>query len=74
MAEVVQDVVCGMDVDPDAAAAKSDYGGTTYYFCAAGCKEAFDADPLRYLRGDAPKEMPATAGAAPKKWWEFWKA
>jgi YHS domain-containing protein len=73
MAELVKDVVCGMDVDPDEAPAKSEYRGATYYFCAAGCKEAFDADPQKYVSDDAPKEMPAAAGASSKKWWEFWK-
>ena len=75
MAELVKDVVCGMDVDPETAAATSEYGGATYYFCAAGCKEAFDAEPQKYLSGGAPPEMPAAAaGASSKKWWEFWKA
>lgn len=73
MAELVKDAVCGMDVDPDAAAARSEYQGATYYFCAAGCKEAFDAEPQKYLSGDAPTEMPASAGTSSKKWWEFWK-
>lgn len=43
------DPVCGMDVDEDRAAATSEYGGKTYYFCAVGCKKAFDKDPERYL-------------------------
>ena len=45
------DPVCGMKVDPETAAGKSEYQGTTYYFCAPGCKKAFDADPAKYLRG-----------------------
>ena len=43
------DPVCGMKVDPKNAAAKSEYKGHTYYFCAAGCKEAFDKEPEKYL-------------------------
>jgi YHS domain-containing protein len=27
----------------------SDYGGKTYYFCCAGCKQAFDKQPEAYL-------------------------
>jgi YHS domain-containing protein len=73
MAQLVKDPVCGMDVDPASAAATSEHAGATYYFCAVGCKEAFDADPQKYLSGAAPKEMPAGAGATSKKWWEFWK-
>ncbi|MCD6030592.1 MAG: hypothetical protein K0S78_2766 [Thermomicrobiales bacterium] len=26
----------------------SDYGGQTWYFCCAGCKRKFDADPAQY--------------------------
>lgn len=44
----VKDVVCGMDIDSATAAAKSEYGGETYYFCAPGCKKDFDRDPKKY--------------------------
>ncbi len=43
------DPVCKMLVQPETAAAKFDYDGTTYYFCAVGCKERFAADPQRYV-------------------------
>lgn len=49
-----KDPVCGMDVDPETAAGKSEYKGTTYYFCAPGCKKSFDADPEKYL-GKSPE-------------------
>lgn len=45
-----RDVVCGMDVDPKTAPAKSEYHGKTYYFCAPGCKKDFDADPAKYVK------------------------
>ena len=45
------DPVCKMEVDRKAAAASSEYKGRTYYFCAPGCKKAFDADPDKYLAG-----------------------
>ncbi len=51
MAEPVRDVVWGMDVDPKTAPAKSVYQGTTYYFCAVGCKQEFDEGPQKYLDG-----------------------
>jgi P-type Cu+ transporter len=38
-----------MTVEEQEAAATSDYQGTTYYFCATGCKESFDEDPEKYL-------------------------
>lgn len=50
MANTVRDPVCGMDVDPAAAAGKSEYKGQTYYFCSAGCKKAFDKEPEKFLR------------------------
>lgn len=42
------DPVCGMQVDEKTAAGKSEYQGKTYYFCSAGCKRTFDADPAKY--------------------------
>ncbi len=43
------DPVCGMDVDPATATQKADYKGRTYYFCAPGCRKAFEAEPEKYL-------------------------
>jgi YHS domain-containing protein len=40
-----------MEVDEKKAPAKSEYKGETYYFCAQGCKVAFDKDPEKYLKG-----------------------
>ena len=48
---MVKDPVCGMMVDPEKAPAKTEYEGKTYYFCAPGCKMAFEEDPERYLEG-----------------------
>jgi Cu+-exporting ATPase len=47
---MVKDPVCGMMVDPTTAPAKSEYKGKTYYFCAPGCKTAFEKDPEQYLK------------------------
>ncbi|MFQ6115324.1 MAG: YHS domain-containing protein [bacterium] len=38
-----------MQVDPKKAAASSTYQGKTVYFCAKGCKEAFDKEPEKFL-------------------------
>lgn len=43
------DPVCKMEVEIATALATSIYNGTTYYFCAPGCKLAFDEDPQRYV-------------------------
>jgi YHS domain-containing protein len=50
-----RDPVCGMMVDPKTAAWKSEYKGSTYYFCAPGCKKDFDGDPEKYLSASAKK-------------------
>jgi Cu+-exporting ATPase len=44
-----KDPVCGMKVDPSRAKATHEHAGKTYYFCCAGCKEKFSADPAKYL-------------------------
>ena len=43
------DPVCKMEVDENKAAATSEYKGQKYYFCAVGCKKAFDQNPEKYL-------------------------
>lgn len=43
------DPVCGMQVDPATAQHKAEHQGQTYYFCAPGCKKAFEADPAKFL-------------------------
>lgn len=44
-----RDLVCGMDVDRETAAAKMEYQGKTYFFCAENCKEKFEKDPEKYI-------------------------
>ena len=44
------DPICQMDVDTDnPPGGQSEHNGTTYYFCAPGCKVAFDKEPEKYL-------------------------
>ena len=45
-----RDVVCGMQIDPKNAAAKSEFKGKTYSFCSASCKAKFDANPSQYAK------------------------
>ncbi|MBT4510874.1 MAG: HAD-IC family P-type ATPase, partial [Chloroflexi bacterium] len=44
----VKDVVCGMDIDPETAAAKEEYKGQTYHFCSTMCQVKFKEDPEKY--------------------------
>ena len=49
MAKVI-DPVCKMEIEEKDAVATSEYKGTKYYFCAQGCKVAFDKEPDKYLK------------------------
>jgi len=52
------DPVCHMNVEEKTAAAKYDYKGKTYYFCALGCKKAFEKNPEKYLAGTVGDTKP----------------
>lgn len=56
----VKDPVCGMSVDPATARHRTTFKGHEHYFCSAGCKTKFEADPHRYLHKD---KQPAPAAA-----------
>ena len=48
------DLVCGMQVNEATANNVSDLAGKRYFFCGAGCKRKFDADPDLYLNASRP--------------------
>ena len=48
------DPVCRMQVEPDRAAARAEYQGTSYYFCSQGCDKTFTANPEKYVRAGTP--------------------
>jgi xanthine dehydrogenase accessory factor len=43
-----KDPICGMMVDTSKAKHKSEYQSRWFYFCCAGCKQKFEAEPARY--------------------------
>ena len=43
------DPVCKMEVEEKSVQYKSEYNGKIYYFCAPGCKKAFDENPEKYI-------------------------
>ena len=45
------DPVCKMKVDESKPAATSEFQGKKYYFCAVGCKKAFDKATEKSLGG-----------------------
>jgi len=55
------DPVCSMAVDPLTASHKTEFSGSTYYFCSAGCRSKFLADPGKYLKPQPAKAQSAAA-------------
>lgn len=45
-----KDPVCGMEVSRMTAIDEYTYSGKTYYFCARSCREAFEAEPEKYIQ------------------------
>ena len=43
------DLVCGMTVEAAAENRPFEYEGVTYYFCAPGCRKAFEKDPDSFV-------------------------
>jgi xanthine dehydrogenase accessory factor len=44
------DPVCGMTVAAGRSSLPLEHQGVTYYFCSAGCRQAFESDPAAYLK------------------------
>jgi len=79
------DPICKMEVDESTAEWKSEHEGETYYFCAPGCKAAFEESPEKYLGEES--SATDTQGmhemhdhdhddhghsGDKKPWWKFW--
>jgi len=47
------DPVCGMTVAAGPGSRPLRHDGATYYFCSAGCRQAFERDPAAYLASDS---------------------
>jgi len=68
-----KDPVCGMSVDPATAKHRYEHEGQTFFFCCAGCRGKFEADPAKYLapasktccsqHAAKPPAAPVTEGA-----------
>jgi Cu+-exporting ATPase len=61
-ASMAIDPVCGMTVDPHSAKHRASHRGQPYYFCCAGCKTKFEADPNRYLETGKQAAEPVPEG------------
>ena len=63
----VIDPVCGMTVNPNAAAGSYEYNGKTYYFCSTHCLHKFTEDPERFLnKSTEPMAQPIAIQREPK--------
>ncbi len=60
--DIVNDPVCGMTVDLATARHKGDHAGQTHYFCSAGCRDKFLADPRKYLAPAPPANADESQG------------
>ena len=47
------DPVCGMTVTAGPARRPLEHDGCTYYFCSAGCRRAFEAEPAAYAKDES---------------------
>ncbi|MGH3302769.1 MAG: YHS domain-containing protein, partial [Streptosporangiaceae bacterium] len=47
-AAAATDPVCGMAVEAGPDSLPLEHDGVTYYFCCAGCRQAFERDPAAY--------------------------
>jgi YHS domain-containing protein len=56
---MVVDPVCGMTIDPAAAAASAMFAGKPVYFCSLGCRDRFLADPAAYAAAVDATATPA---------------
>src|SRR6478752_4025751 len=61
---LVQDPVCGMDVDPVTTEHHAELDGHTYHFCSAGCRSTFAANPAAFV-GDTDDHVGAEHDHAP---------
>ncbi len=64
------DPVCGMQVDERTAAGRSVFEGRNYYFCSAGCRKKFEANPAAYVGtppGDSKQDKHAHSHAQPAR-------
>jgi P-type Cu+ transporter len=62
-AALAKDPVCGMTVDPHTAKHRASFEGRPYYFCSAGCRAKFIADPQKYLTKAEAPPAPVAADA-----------
>ncbi len=61
--ETAKDPVCGMTVTIATAKYVAEHAGQIRYFCSAGCRTKFLADPSKYLGNEPRRAEPVVEGA-----------
>jgi len=61
-ADTALDPVCGMKVDPHKTQHSYEFAGKIYYFCSAGCRAKFLAQPNKYLSPTQKDTAPVPGG------------
>jgi len=61
---MANDPVCGRPVDENVCTYKTDYKGTTYYFCSASCQLAFRMQPDTIVKRLEEKRVPGMGEAS----------
>ena len=60
------DPVCGMQVNPAQAGAVAEYAGDIWYFCCAGCRTKFVADPGKYANRNGHPQVRSNCQRVPR--------
>ena len=60
------DPVCHMTVEPETAAASTEYQGKSYYFCAVSCRDNFVLTPEKFLHGEEEAASMVAVPVPPK--------
>ncbi|ESP89820.1 permease [Candidatus Halobonum tyrrellensis] len=69
--DVVQDPVCGMEVDPDETDFSTEVDGQTYYFCSESCQNSFDPEEADTTITEQATSMSGWRALADKQWKEW---
>lgn len=54
--KTVRDPVCGMWIEPEYAADIEIFKEKIFYFCAPGCKIAFEKEPEKFIKENQKNE------------------
>ena len=59
---MAKDPICGMEVDQNTPAARTEHQGESYYFCSNNCKQQFESEPELYIQHESTDASPSQSG------------